>query len=501
MYSQVSLSKKRTANGRLVHQPVRRASQQHVLRVNKYLGQMNRGRGLRQFQNVGKLREWNLDVGCQTGKFPEPTPQIPEDFELDSVAVCSDQEATQITGGEFILKPEPLGLGCTGVRFIDDFHRWNNDLSSSVAKAGLKPVEKASTLFLNIGYGPLQSGAWFQAICGEGHEVSRTLAANSQMLLEFWPRIQKERKAKGLFGGSSSDGELERKQYLSLLPEQNLLQLRGTKVSPAVWMSVYKAGHAWDDSLTSRALVLASLCMKKGWILTKEDLFAGTRLGASSCGDKPAPKSKAAAVRDAQAKVDALRKRQQNVMVAATKLLADVDVVNGFRMLMLAGESQWTGFNKLINALTSPAKCLAHSISWAKWEWLEPLERCNDCLGDATGLNRCGIDTDFSVAQVQGLMLTSPGLLYQNALAQRLQGFVDQITATRAGSLVERSQYYPFILAGLAATSQEDVQSTLAQFGQDVKAWWAAKDFFEGPPGFRFLRFSRPVTHKGTPIV
>ena len=85
----------------------------------------------------------------------------------------------------------------------------------------------------------------------------------------------------------------------------DLLQLRGIKVAPAQWMSVYKAGHAWDESLADRALVLSSLCMKKGWILTEEDLFSCTRLGATSCGDKPDPKSKAAGVRDATQKLRA----------------------------------------------------------------------------------------------------------------------------------------------------------------------------------------------------
>ena len=462
-----------------------------MLKVNKYLGMMNGGRGLRQFQNVHKLEEWGLKVGCQTGKFPEPMPQIPADFELDSVAVCTDQEQTQITGGEFIVKPEAIGgIDCTGVRFIDDFHRWTNDLSSATAKAGLKPVEKAATLFLNIGYGPLQTGAWFESICGEGHKLSKNLAANSQLLLTLWPRIVKEAKSLAPFGGSLSDGERARKHYVAHLPEQNLVQFRGVKVSPGTWMSLWKAGDAWDPSLTARLLVLGSLCMKKGWILTEEDLFAGTRMGASSCGDKPAPKSKAAAVRDAKAKQDALIQRQKNVMVAATKCIADVDVVNGFRMLMLAGTSQWTGFNRLMDQLTSPEKCLAHCIAWAMWGWLECLKKCQDCLSDAQGLHRCGIDTDFSVSKVEGLTPNSPEVRYQNALATRLQTFVDLITANRAGSLVERSQYYPFILAGLAATSQDVVQATLAQFEKDVKAWWAAKDCLGGPPDFRCLRFS-----------
>ena len=498
LYLQVSLRKKRQANSQLVHRVVRRQSQQHVLRVNRFLGMMNSGRGLRQFQNVAKLQEWNLAIGCQTGKFPEPRPLIPGDYSVDSVGVCADQEQTQTTGGEFIFKPEPDGLGCTGVRFIDDFHRWNNDLSISVSKAGLAPVEKAATLFLNIGYGPWQSGAWYHAICAEGQKVSKNLPTNSQLLLKFWPRILKDAKTSSWFGTDS--GEEARRAFLARLPEMNLLNLRGTKVSPAQWMSVYKAGNGWDETLSARALVLSSLCMKKGWILTDEDLFAPTRLGATSSGDKPAPKSKAAGVRDAKQKLEALKKRQENNMVAATKLIVDVDVINGFRMLLLAGGSQWTGFNALISQLTSPEKCLAHSISWASWGWLDSLEKCNACMSDAMGLNRCGIDTDLSVGDMKGLTLKSPCVLYQNALAQRLHRLVHLITATRAGSLVERCQYYPFRLAGLASEDRTIVESTLREFERDVKAWWAAKDSF-GRASQVFMCLASLYTYrwKGTP--
>jgi hypothetical protein len=464
-----------------VHNVPRRASQQHVLRVNRFLGMMNAGRGLRQFQNVAKLREWNLADGCQTGKFPEPMPQIPEDYVVDSVAICTDQEQTQSTGGEFILKPEPDGgLGCTGARFIDDFHRWNNDLSSAVSKAGLAPVEKAATLFLNIGYGPWQSGAWYLAICGEGQKLSGELSRNSKLLLKFWPRVVKDVKTSptSSWFGDSSNGEEARGTFLTFLPGMNLFKLRGTKVSPGQWMSLYTAGFAWDETISARALVLASLCMKKGWVLTEEDLFAPTRLGATSLGEKPAPKSKAAGVRDANNKLEALKKRQQNNMVAATKLVADVDVINGFRVLLLAAKSQWTGFNALISQLTSPEKCLAHSISWAQWGWLSDLEKCDDCLSDAMGLNRCGIDTNFSVKETEGLTLKSPGVMYQNALAQRLYRLVHLIEATRAGSLVQRSQYYPFKLAGLVSEDPAIVESTLKEFKRDVEAWWAAKDNF-----------------------
>jgi hypothetical protein len=97
-------------------------------------------------------------------------------------------------------------------------------------------------------------------------------------------------------------------------------------------------------------------------------------------------------------------------------------------------------------------------------------------MSDATGLNRCGIDTDFTVHEMMHLSLDSADVRYQNALAQRLYRLVDLIACTRAGSLVERCHYYPFRLAGLASEDPLMVESTLTEFERDVKAWWAAKD-------------------------
>ena len=124
--------------------------------------------GLELFKNVHRLKEMNLFNGCLSGKFPEPMPAIPSDLVVECLTVCTDQEQTQVTGGEFIFTPEPFGLGCTGARLHDDFHRWNNDVSMAVALAGLKPSEKAGTLIANIGYGPWQTAAWFNTLCAHG---------------------------------------------------------------------------------------------------------------------------------------------------------------------------------------------------------------------------------------------------------------------------------------------------------------------------------------------
>ena len=52
--------------------------------------------------------------------------------------------------------------------------------------------------------------------------------------------------------------------------------------------------------------------------------------------------------------------RTANVFVAATKLLADIDVINGIRIILHAGRAQWTGFNELVGDLTTPE---------SRWSW------------------------------------------------------------------------------------------------------------------------------------
>ncbi len=91
-----------------------KASKKIVLRVGRFLDLLGLN-GLRQFRNVGKLEEWGLRTGYLTREFPESMPKIPSDYVVDSLAVCTDQEQLQITVGDFIHKPEPVGLECTGV--------------------------------------------------------------------------------------------------------------------------------------------------------------------------------------------------------------------------------------------------------------------------------------------------------------------------------------------------------------------------------------------------
>jgi len=474
----VSVAQKRKKNALLFQTVPRQASQQHVLRVDRYI-EMYADVGLELFQNTSQLEKLNLLDGCRTGRFPDPVPALPDDLVVQCLTVCTDQEQTQITGGEFIFAATSQGgLGCTGARISDDFHRWNNDQARAVALAGLKPAEKAGTLIANIGYGPWQTAAWFNALCAHGDKVVARRSPNDKIVLKFW-------KTHLLYSdklGETDDsvvGTEGRDKWLKRLPTEKHLSVKGVKVSPSKWFSFQVAWQKWLPAIGGRSLVMADLCIDKGWLLTEEDLFSPTRCGASTCGEKPAVKSKADACRKARAKVDALMNRSRNTFVTATKLICDVDVVVGINIIQHGSRAQWTEFNKLYDTLTSATETIAHCQRWASSEWLSGLAKSYLCLHDTVGLRQCGVETDFKAWQLDRLTLDHALVTYQDSLSQNLGHFVDLQVGIRAGSLAERAFYYPFKLAKLTSSDPLVAASGLREFRSDVQVFWAAQDFRE----------------------
>ena len=240
-------------------------------------------------------------------------PAVPSDLVVECLTVCTDQEQTQVTGGEFIFAPALAGLGCTGARLHDDFHRWHNDLARAVALAGLKPSEKAGTLIANIGYGPWQTAAWINTLRAQGNNVSAKRTPNDRIVLRFW-------KTHLLYSDKLDEADDDvvgangRAKWLKQLPEEEHMHVKGIKVVPSKWMSFQAAWETWPPALGSRALLMSDLCIDKGWILTEEDLFSPTRCGVDKSGEKPAIKSKAEAFRKSKATVDAVVNRSRNTM-------------------------------------------------------------------------------------------------------------------------------------------------------------------------------------------
>ena len=470
------VAEKRKKNARLFQALPRQATHQHVLRIDRYI-EMYADIGLELFHNTSRLEKLNLLGGCSTGRFPDPIPALPDDLVVECLTVCTDQEQYQITGGDFMFAATSQGgLGCTGARISDDFHRCNNDLARAIALAGLKPAEKAGTLIANIGYGPWQTAAWFNTLCAHGDKVVERRKPNDKIVLKFWKKHLLYSDKLGDMDDSVV-GAKARQQWLRELPSEKHLSVKGVKVSPSKWFSFQVAWESWMPAIGGRSLIMADLCIDKGWLLTEEDLFSPTRCGASSGGDKPDPKSKADAIRKAQAKVQALMARSKNTFVTATKLICDVDVVHGINIIQHGSRAQWTEFNKLYETLTSAKETLAHCQRWASSEWVSGLERSFLCLSDTVGLRRCGIETDYKAWQLDGLSAaTSPIVRYQDSLAERLGKFVDLQVGIRAGSLAERAFYYPFKLAKLTSSDPLVAAAGLREFEADVRVFWAAQD-------------------------
>ena len=155
-------------------------------------------------------------------------PEIPADLVVACLCVATDEEQYQITAGEFTTANKPAGLGCTGVRFRDEFHRWNNDLNSAVAFAGLATAEKAGTLIFNVGYGPWQKAAWYHMILASGQMVLKTIQPNSRMVLRFWPRHLVDSELVGLTDDAIV-GQEGRRQYVAGIPSHNVMNLNGRR--------------------------------------------------------------------------------------------------------------------------------------------------------------------------------------------------------------------------------------------------------------------------------
>ena len=226
----------------------------------------------------------------------------------------TDEEQSQLTGGEYAIEK----LRVCGVRFRDWFHRCWNDLSHAMARAGLLPVWYATAFLYNVGHGPWQSAKFWRDICGSLEDLAKRLTPDSVILQRYWPRVLVD---KSLHHDVLDEqvGRAGRERFIQNLAarSQEITDLRGHKVKPAQWVSWNKAHDEWDSEMSTRAMLLGQLALDRGWIPTAEDLFSGAKnIAALSQVEegKPLPKSKAAAVRSARAKTDALKNNDSQLL-------------------------------------------------------------------------------------------------------------------------------------------------------------------------------------------
>ena len=129
----LTLAKKRKRNKDANKMPARLATARFIKRLDKITAALKPG-GLQHYLNVDSMLGARVIGMVRTGK----------DIDLDALkAICgakpdtiawaTDEEQSQLTGGDYILQV----LGVTGVKVNDWFHRVNNDLHSAEARPRL----------------------------------------------------------------------------------------------------------------------------------------------------------------------------------------------------------------------------------------------------------------------------------------------------------------------------------------------------------------------------
>lgn len=465
------LCQKRKRNKGLLANRPRLATAQWLRRFDSKLYQY-KAKGMQHFVNWQKLEELRVLQGVLTGEVDQQAltnflrQQAPS-----SLSWTTDQEQTQLTGGEHAL----MKLKVTGVRLHDYFHRASLDIGDAEAKAGMMTIKWVSTLFFDVAYGPWESAGWFRTLQSEAHVLSLRLQPDQVLPLKFWDRVLVDR---GHQRQTREDlvGKVARERWIANLASEATMDMRSIKVKPSQWISWYRAQEAWDPVVSSRAMVISATCIDKGWIAASEDLFQGCKCNVLSAIDgppAPKPKSKAAAVRSAKAQVESLKKRSASNMAAAAKAMCDIDVINGTRLMALGARANVKEFKRVLVELTSPEKAAASSQQWASWSWLEPLKATYVDAMDIEALGRCGFRVTFTASMLRPTPEIESELKYQMVLAGTLGDYMDKVVRNRIANQIEWAVQYPNCLARLQ--DPDSVEETMRDFKLDCEAWWAAK--------------------------
>jgi hypothetical protein len=424
-----TLSQKRKRNEKLLVKAPRLSMVRFMRRVNATLN-LHWGSGLESLQSSKRLKELQVFDGCRHGFGAKPAPNL-KDFGAEpcprSFSVSADQEQSQNSAMDWLMDWDK-GLNVCGVKFSDWFHRCWNDIKIAVAMSGLEPIYQAAILIFNIGYGPWDTSLFFRQFVAQVETLPAILDSNSPLVIRFWKR---HLRLNGLLNsGNELTGPAARKRFIQELAHKNVVDLKGGKVAPSKWLSVTDATESWRTLFAKRSLGFAQVCISRGIIKTEEDLFAKTRVASSSIGAKPAEfKSRAAALRAAKNQVKALQDRTKGIVEAATKLMADEDVINGIMIMFVCVKPVWTEFKLFSTAaegISSEEQVAALSLKWCKYSWMDALKKTFGKLSATDDLAMCGLDLDLTKNKMGKIALDSGTMKYQDGLARCIGSFTER---------------------------------------------------------------------------
>lgn len=449
----------------------RLATANHLKKLDRSLELAGQELGLEFCRNWEDLETHGMLQGVETGNFDAAKVAAFSQVSAPSVlSTASDQEQVQVTADAFC--EDPGGLRLTKVSVFDFFHRWWNCLKTAQAKASLTNVFYAAVMIYNIGYGPWETCAWWGLMLSQTTDLASAMEDDSPLLLAFWRQILVDKRL-DMSLRDEDVGRPARKRFIESLSAKGSMDLRNKKVKPSIWMSFHEAHDAWDEHIGTRGLMLASLCLRKGWLSDISQLFGSPSGVQPESGVQPG--GTAGAVKSARAKLEALKKKSGHSVAAVAKLTADSDVIGGIRLLAHGSRCIYTYFSRVQRDLKGPKSCAAFSQEWASWGWLEPLKQTLMQREAATELRRGGFTVVFPSSYIRSLCVESPEVVYQDSLAKTFGSFTMAIVSEISGHMLWWSAYYPGMFALMQSSDHRVVKLAMSQFHDDCKAYWAAK--------------------------
>jgi hypothetical protein len=255
------LAAKRKRNKKALETVPRRATANWIKQLDRTLGWYVAG-GLRKFIVAKDFQQdGRFFKAVTTGSFGV-TPAAKAAF-IEEIAateappvlsIATDQEGLQLSA-MFFMK---LMLNMVMVKITDPFHRFWNDVGTSVALSGLQTCYMGGIMIFNVGYGPWETATWWTLLLAQAADLAQCLTPDDPLVLKFWPRILRDRNLES----ETLDeivGPAGRLAYIKSLEYKACLDLKSIKAKTSVWFSFHEAFDAWDGELNTRAMVFAFL--------------------------------------------------------------------------------------------------------------------------------------------------------------------------------------------------------------------------------------------------
>ena len=275
--------------------------------------------------------------------------------ELDDecgLTICVDEEQKQLAGYYYLERKANLVV----FRLQPPLHRRHNDMMTALAKSGLYDVVALTIFQRNIAFGPWKKSGNMQELWEAGVDMMVTLKTDDIFLMKLWPGICRDHG----WESEEETGREARKTFIATLPSYRPFSVKGPKAAYSKWMSVIKAIDYEVQDATTKALGIAFLALRKGWVQHLDDLWrprdslleqqqrgmskflpkvgsggadakaapgaaSSSGLGGAKMPEKGKPPGKAKAKAKASASVSGLLKKNVNALASVGKLLGNLE--------------------------------------------------------------------------------------------------------------------------------------------------------------------------------